>query len=72
MKVTTKGQVTIPKGVRDRLGLCPGDEVEFVVEPDGVRLRKRLSGRPLDRYRGHLKHLAERDSDELIEEMRGR
>ncbi len=28
--VTSKGQITLPKSVRDRLGLAPGDRVEFV------------------------------------------
>lgn len=31
-KVTSKGQVTIPKGVRDALGIAEGDEVVFRVE----------------------------------------
>jgi len=30
MRVTTKGQVTIPKPIRDHLGIGPGSEVEFV------------------------------------------
>ena len=39
--VTVKGQVTIPKPVRDRLGLKPGDEVAFEVGPNGgVVIRK--------------------------------
>lgn len=29
MRVTSKGQVTIPKGVREKLGIRPGDEVGF-------------------------------------------
>lgn len=33
--VTTKGQVTIPKAVRDRLGIRPGTEVEFEPTEDG-------------------------------------
>jgi AbrB family looped-hinge helix DNA binding protein len=38
MRVTTKGQVTIPKDVRDHLGIKPGTEVEFVHEAGRVRL----------------------------------
>lgn len=30
MRVTEKGQVTIPKPIRDKLGIVPGSEVEFV------------------------------------------
>lgn len=35
-KVTTKGQITIPKAVRAALGVEAGDRVEFVVREDGV------------------------------------
>ena len=35
-KVTSKGQVTIPKEVRLALGVEPGDRVSFVLRPDGV------------------------------------
>jgi len=38
MRVTTKGQVTIPKDVRDHLGIKPGTEVEFVREAGRVQL----------------------------------
>ena len=37
--LTSKGQVTIPKDVRDRLGLKSGDRVVFEFEGDAVRLR---------------------------------
>jgi antitoxin PrlF len=40
-KLTTRGQVTIPKSVRDALRLRPGDEVEFVKDTMGFRLQKR-------------------------------
>ena len=36
--ITSKGQTTIPKDVRDRLHLKPGDRVEFVVRDDGTAL----------------------------------
>jgi AbrB family looped-hinge helix DNA binding protein len=39
-KVTTKGQVTIPQEIRDRLGIHPGSTVEFGVEGDVVTVRK--------------------------------
>jgi AbrB family looped-hinge helix DNA binding protein len=33
--ITVKGQATIPKPIRDHLGLKPGDRVKFFVHPDG-------------------------------------
>ena len=40
MRVTTKGQVTIPKEVRDKLGITPGDEVGFREDGDVFVLEK--------------------------------
>ncbi|MDO5696966.1 MAG: AbrB/MazE/SpoVT family DNA-binding domain-containing protein [Dermatophilus congolensis] len=41
MMITEKGQVTIPKSIRDSLGFLPGTEVEFVVTEEGhVRLTR--------------------------------
>lgn len=37
--LTSKGQLTIPKGVRERLGLKSGDRVVFEFEGDSVRLK---------------------------------
>ena len=52
--VTTKGQVTIPKKVRDHLGIRPGSAVDFEARPDGqVVLVPRdgpARGRPLSRF----------------------
>ncbi len=71
-KITTKGQITVPKQVRDRLGLRTGDELEFV-EKDGVyRLKKCLSPTPFKKYRGYLKNLAGVDPDKVVQEMRGK
>lgn len=36
--LTAKGQTTIPKGVREFLGLHPGDRLDFVIEGDRVIL----------------------------------
>lgn len=37
-KVMSKGQITIPKDIRDILGVSAGDHVTFVVENDSVRI----------------------------------
>ena len=37
-RVMAKGQVTIPKKIRDVLGIEPGDRVTFIVEGDTVRV----------------------------------
>jgi AbrB family looped-hinge helix DNA binding protein len=36
MRITSKGQVTIPQDVRDFAGFQPGTEVEFLIGDDGV------------------------------------
>jgi AbrB family looped-hinge helix DNA binding protein len=49
--VTSKGQVTIPKAVRDRLGIKPGNTVEFELTPEGgVMLVKVKARRPVSRF----------------------
>lgn len=69
--MTSKGQVTIPKDIRRRMGLRPGDRVEFVEEDGHYRLKKVFDPSVLDKWVGYLKHLEGRSSDELVEEMRG-
>ena len=40
MRITSKGQVTIPIGLREKAGLLPNTEVEFELDGKGVRLRR--------------------------------
>lgn len=58
MRITTKGQVTIPRDVRERMGFKPHSEVEFVVEGNTVYLRKAEG--------------TESSGKKLVERMRGR
>jgi AbrB family looped-hinge helix DNA binding protein len=60
MRITAKGQVTIPQDVREQAGLMPGTDVEFQVEAGFVRMVKSTRGGPR-RTRG----------ERLVEGLRG-
>jgi AbrB family looped-hinge helix DNA binding protein len=45
MRITSKGQVTIPIEIRERLGLLPDTEVDFVVDGNAVRIVKAKQAR---------------------------
>ena len=68
-RVGPKGQVVIPKSMRDRLGIAPGDEVDFFLDGEAVRvepIREQASLRGSLAGRGLLSeleadHRAERD-----------
>jgi AbrB family looped-hinge helix DNA binding protein len=73
--VTSKGQVTIPKPVRDRLNLKPGSKVEFDLAPDGrivIVKAGRKATRPksrFERFRGSA--TVKMTTDEIMALMRG-
>ena len=69
--ITSKSQITIPKEVRDRMGLRPGDKIAFVEENGSYVLRRHFDENPFKKWRGYLKHLEGRTSDEIVEELRG-
>jgi len=74
MRITSKGQVTIPQDFRERFGLLPHTEVEFVEEAGTVVLRKAKGGNRqarewVRRYRGSLK--SGMTTDELMRLTRG-
>lgn len=70
--LTSKGQMTVPKRVRDRLGLRPGDKVEVVEEDGSFRVTKLCPENPFAKWRGYLKEFAGMNTDDLIEDWRGR
>lgn len=73
MKVGDRGQITLPKRLRQRFGLQKGSEVE-AVEGEGVIIVRKLtkSVHPVDQIYGMIKLRGANSVDELIEEMRGR
>jgi AbrB family looped-hinge helix DNA binding protein len=77
MRITTKGQVTIPIEIREHLGLLPNTEVEFVVDGKGARVVKARprpgasrGQRLLRSLRGHPG--AGMTTDEIMKLTRGR
>ena len=68
--ITSKGQATIPKAVREHLHLRPGDRVRFCIHPDGsVALLPKL---PASALRGMIKSsrvpvLIEEMNDAIVE-----
>lgn len=69
MRITDKGQVTIPKPLRERYGLYPGTEVWFVEREQRVVVEKAQTADPWQRYRGFLK--LHRRSDAVLRLLRG-
>jgi len=70
MKIRDRGQVTIPKALRERYGLKPNTEVEFVAEEGSIRIRKRRGRHPVWDMVGILGKGG--STDDYIEKIRGR
>jgi len=68
-KVTQKGQVTIPRDIRDKLGIKPGSSVRFRVVEGKCVVEKEVKGNKIDKWVGYLK--SKKKTNELIEEIRG-
>jgi AbrB family looped-hinge helix DNA binding protein len=79
MRITTKGQVTIPQEIREQLGLLPNTEVTFDIVNGEARLRKAgRNSRKLSRGDGVIQHLRsvrpsnKLTTDEIMALMRGK
>lgn len=71
MRVTSKGQVTIPQDVRRRLGIEPGSEVDFEVGDDSVRLVRRDPGSGVALVAGMRGRRLAMSTDEIMALTRG-
>ena len=72
MRISERGQITIPKPLRERFGMHHNVEVEVTPTEKGLLIQKRAAAlHPIDRVAGILDG-ADFDIDEYIEEIRGR
>jgi len=75
MRITSKGQVTIPIEIREKMGLLPDTEVEFQIKGDTVRIKRRKgSSRRTPRdliNRMRRKATVEMTTDEILALTRG-
>ena len=71
--VTSKGQVTIPKPIRDRLGIEPGNAVDFQLGADGRVVLVKVDGEPPASRFAHLRGRAGPglSTDEIMALTRG-
>ena len=68
--ISSKGQVTVPAEIREKLGLLPGTVVTFQISDEGALLRKCAPGaHPVDVVYGKLR--LRRPVNDLLDEMRG-
>lgn len=72
MRISERGQITIPKSLRDRFGMNHNVEVEITPTEQGLLIRKRAAiVHPVDQVAGILDGV-DFDVDEYVEEIRGR
>jgi AbrB family looped-hinge helix DNA binding protein len=76
MKVGERGQVTIPKELRDRFSLGPETDVEFQVVQGVIVLKKAPKKLALRKWKGHCKdsfaELGYSSVDKFMDDLRGR
>ncbi len=71
MKIGERGQVTIPKKIREKYGLTPNMEVSFVEEEQGVLIQKKgPHTSPVRQVYGILRKNV--STDKFLEDIRGR
>jgi len=73
MRVTTKGQVTIPQEIREKMGITPAVEVDFIEEKDRVYLVKKKGKAKRSNKFSKLRGIADvkMTTDEIMSLTRG-
>ena len=68
--LTSKGQITIPKEVREKMGISTGESLSFEEKNGIFYIKKSLIKSPFDKWVGRLKSKKGRKTDQIITELR--
>jgi len=77
VRITSKGQVTIPQAIREAAGLLPDTDVDFILDEGGVRIVRAAAARKPDRGRRAIEQLRRQrghvsmSTDEIMALTRG-
>jgi len=71
-RVTSKGQVTLPKEIREKLGIEAGAKIRFEEKDGEIFIKKEVKRSPFTKWMGYFKEKKGESPDEIVEELRGR
>ena len=69
-KITSKGQVTVPKRIRESLGVKPGDSLIFEENGDDMIVKPLRNESPFEKYRGIHRRGKGLSRDEIVRTIR--
>ncbi len=71
-RVTSKGQITIPRDIRNKFSLLPGTEVDVIAVDNQVLIVKSRPENQFLKWLGRGKHYSKQEIDLNIDQLRGR
>ena len=69
--ISSKGQVTVPKAFREKLGLRSGTRLEFSLEGGKLVMKKVVEKDPFENWIGQAKSRFRTTTDQIVEDLRG-
>ena len=71
-KITSKGQITIPQGIRKKFGFIPGTDVKIIVEGNKTLIVKSREENKFMKWLGRGEKRSKRSIDHMVDQFRGR
>jgi AbrB family looped-hinge helix DNA binding protein len=71
-RITSKGQITIPQDIRNKLGFLPSMEVEIIAEGNNALIVKSRRENRFMNWLGRGKRRSKKEIDQMVAEIRGR